>query len=270
MLRSDDVGCGAYGAAGPGWIARWTLVDGWPRCLEAPLVIAGTDPAALGVQVALNRALTALLQQVERYEAALRLLDSTGHQPPPAWIASGPDGDPAGASSGAPSGTLVPSPAWAAWVAAQSLVAAADPALLHLARTRAGTLADDEPAFTLTLPPPPLLDDPCEMAADFVAGAWTVRPLTPAEAMTWPLRRRPALGKLAFAQLLATIVGEAQAPLLLAPFSSTLSLAAEISFTDIFQTTESAPGYAQQLVWSGTVTPAAAETLKRSWPLTPL
>ncbi|MDG5497426.1 hypothetical protein [Niveispirillum sp. BGYR6] len=257
MLRSNDVGCGAYGAAGPGWIARWTLVDGWPRCLDAPLAIADTDPATLAAQVARNRALTALLEQVERYEAAQQLLNSTGDQPPPAWIASGPDG------------ALVPSPAWAAWQAAQSLVATATPALLQLARTRAGILGDDEPAFTLALPPPPVLDDPCEMATDFVAGAWTVRPLTPAEATSWPLRRRPALGKLAFAQLLATVVGEIQAPLLLAPFSSMLSLAAEISFTDIFQTTPSAPGYAHQLVSSGTVTPAAAEALKRSWPLAP-
>ncbi|MQP67516.1 hypothetical protein GE253_19500 [Niveispirillum sp. SYP-B3756] len=253
MLRSVDVGCGAYGG---GWVARWTLVDGWPRCVEAPLSIADTDPAALGGQVAVNRAITGLLEQVERYEAAQRLLESSGDQPPPAWIDSGPDG------------AAVPSPARAAWQAAQEVVAAADPGLLHLARTRAGTLADDEAAFVLALPLMPTIADPCEIAADFVAGAWVLRPLTAAEAHLWPLQRRPALGKLAFARLLASVVGETHATSLLSPFSGTLSLAAEIGFADIFADTPSGPGYAQQLVLSGEVTLAAVEALKQSWPLT--
>jgi hypothetical protein len=251
MLRSDDVGCGAYGS---GWVRRWTLVGGWPRCVEAPLAVTAAAPAALAAQVAVNRALAALLARAEHYEAAARLAAACTDQPPAATLPV-PDGEP------------VPSPAWEAWQAAQALVAGADADLLWLVRTRAGALATGEAGYALDLPPLPPIGDPCRHTADWVAGAWVVRPLAPAEQQDWPLRRRPDLGKLAFAQLLITLLGDAKAQALLTAFGPTLSLAADIDFDDVFGGPQGGPAYADQLLADGSVTADDVARLRLAWPL---
>jgi hypothetical protein len=249
MLRSVDVGCGAYGA---GWIARWTLVDGFPRCVEAPLSIADTDPADLAVQVAVNRAVAGLLEKVEAVEAAQRLL--AAGEPPEQWVAQ-------------PEGGLAESPAWIAWQAALAAVAAASPSTMTLARTRAGTLAEDEAGFILALPPVPPIDDPCTATADCDGLNWAVRPLSAAELPDWPLRRRAAMAKLPFAQLLSSVLGEAKAQALLSTFSATLSLAADVDFDDVFTAVLDGPSYADQLAAAGTVTAADVMALRLRWPL---
>lgn len=248
MLNSQDVGCGSYGA---GWLARWTLVDGWPRCVEAPLSIADAAPADLAVQVAVNRAVAGLLEKVEAVEAAQRL---TADAPPDQWVA-GADGD------------LVEAPAWADWRAAQAVIAGADADTLLLARTRAGTLAADEPGFVLALPPVPVMEDPCDQTCDLVEGTWVERRLTATQAETWPLRRCPSVGKLAFAQLLTAVLGDAKTHEILSTYGMTLSLAADIAFDDIFTDVNGGPAYADQLLAAGDVSTADIRALRRAWPI---
>lgn len=265
MLRSNDVGCGAYGArsgegaGGPGWIARWTLVDGWPRCLEAPLAIADTDPADLAAQVVINRAITAMLKKVEAVEAAQRLL--AAGEPPPTLAVM----DAAG---------LVrdePNPEYLAWQAAQVMLDGLDDDTALLVQTRSGLpdLGADAvikvAPYQLTLPPVPALDDPTGQTADWDGGAWVLRPLTAAERAAWPLRPASDIAPAQLVGLLRAALGDGGTQAILArpDIASTLLVASRIAWSDVC----GADGWCEKLVAAGAVSPAVVEQFLKSWPL---
>ncbi len=183
MQRSIDIGTGLYG--GGLYLGRWTMADGYPRCIQAPLILADADPHAVARAIANNRAVAAICARAEAVEAAARL---AAQDPPPAMVwAADPDGE----------AVAVDNPAFAAWVAAGQMLAdaAGDDDLQHLLRTRADALALDaggvaEAGWSLSLPPVPDLD-PLAQTADWGGAAWTVRALTVAEAAVWPLRPPP-------------------------------------------------------------------------------
>ncbi|MFV3131958.1 hypothetical protein [Niveispirillum sp. KHB5.9] len=263
-LPSQDIGTGAY-ASGRPHIAVWSLVDGHPRCVEAPLAIAGTPPAQLAAAIARNRALATLCAEAEAVEAAQRL---TSQDEPPAWLDRLDE-------QGQP--TQVANPDHAAWAEANTLVTATtgNDGLQHLLRTRADALAQDpwgqptEPPFTFDPPPVPAIPDPLAQTADWDGQAWQVRDLTEAELAAWPLRPAPSLDKPRFAALLRQVIGDALAVAVLTSpaINLVLTLAGRVDWADIFTGVEDGPGYAQQLVTAGTVTSGDVAALKAAWPL---
>lgn len=183
MQRSGDIGTGLYG--GGLYLGRWTMADGYPRCIQAPLILADADPHAVAATIAVNRAVAGLCAQAEAVEAAAMLAAMPA--PPETMLTAGPDGE----------AVAVANPAHAAWVSAGALLAdaAGQADLQHLLRTRAGTLTVDEAGaeeagWVLSLPPVPTLD-PLTQTADWDGADWIVRDLTGAEAASWPLRPPP-------------------------------------------------------------------------------
>ncbi|TWB15588.1 hypothetical protein [Nitrospirillum bahiense] len=171
MIRASDM-IDAY--RGGRLLYCWTLVDGHPRCVCAPLDVAGATHADLARHLALNAAARALATAAEAYEAAAFL---SGAPCPTATLPIGQDGDP------------VPNPAYAAWANAGALVAGASQELLSLVATRAGTLPVDGlgapvGAFVFDPPDPPAFAPGTE-TADWDGTAWTVRPVTADEASAW-------------------------------------------------------------------------------------
>lgn len=254
MLRSVDVGCGAYGS---GWIGRWTLVDGFPRCVEAPLSIADTDPALLAEQVAVNRAITSLLEKVEAVEAAKRVL--AGDEPLQTLLVT----DAAGVLHNEPN------PQWLAWLAAQAVMAGMDDDTALLAQTRSGLPDLDGGTATapyqLALPPVLALNDPTGQTADWVAGAWVSRPLTAAEQATWPLRPAEDIAPAQLVSLLRATLGDegTQAILARPDIASTLLVASRIAQADLF----GPGGWCDRLLGEGVVTATAVTAFARTWPL---
>lgn len=265
MQRSSDIGTGAY-ASGRPYISVWSLVNGHPRCVEAPLSIANGNRAELAATIARNRALTVLCLRAEAVEAATSL---AAQQEPAAELAFiDADGQP----------ITLPNPAHATWMAATALLAqsAAEEPLQHLLRTRSDSLQRDEfglpaeEAFSFDLPPVPSIPDPLTQTADWNGLAWQVRALTADELASWPLRPASSLDKMRFARLLRDVVGDALAATVLTQpaINLTLTLAGRVDWTDIFVGTDgNGPSHAQQLVDAGAVTPADVESLKASWPL---
>ncbi|MEA1674113.1 hypothetical protein [Nitrospirillum sp. BR 11163] len=171
MLRSTDMRDlypnGRY-------LHRWGIIDGWPRCVAAPLTLVEEECAPIARHLAVNAAARSLVAAADAYEAAVALIASPC---PPDTLAAGPDDEAA------------PNPAHAAWVDASALVAGADADLLNLVSTRAGTLPVDEfdapiGAFAFDPPDPPAFALGTE-TADWNGTSWTVRPLTADEAVTW-------------------------------------------------------------------------------------
>lgn len=262
---SKDIGTGAY-LSGRGFIAVWSMVDGHPRCIDAPLPLATASPAQLAAVIARNQALAALCARAEAAEAAQWL---TAQPEPPAQLDI-PD----------QTGTQmvqIPNPAHQAWMEAATLLAdvATDAAMGHLLRTRSDSLERDEfgfpteEPFELALPPVPAIVNPLAQTADWNGEAWQVRDLTEAERPVWPLRPAPTLGKSAFAQVLRGAVGDALAVTVLTTpeINLTLTLAGQVDWTDIFASANGGPGYAQQLIDAGIVTSAHVAALREAWPL---
>ncbi|MBP7340456.1 hypothetical protein [Niveispirillum sp.] len=191
-MRSEDIGTGVYG--GGRYLSVWSMADGYPRC-PSPALVLGTAPAAeVAATIAVNRAVAAIAARAEAVEAAARV---AAHDPPPATLAAGPDGEPVEGDN----------PAYAAWVAAGQVLADAssDDDLQHLLRTRAGALRLDaqgvpEPGWTLSLPPVPPLD-PHTQTAVWDGAHWHVRALTEAERERHPI---PSLRDSLIAALAAT------------------------------------------------------------------
>lgn len=109
MIRSRDI---LDDYAGGRFLRRWSIVDGYARCVEDAYAVAATDPAVLDAQRAINADVRAAIAAVERYEDALALAGQA--EPPPA------------------------DPTHADWLAAAAAVAAADPDTLALHRVRSG------------------------------------------------------------------------------------------------------------------------------------
>lgn len=97
--------------AGGTLLRRWTLVGGYPRCVEDAVRVAEIDEETVSAVLAANAAIREAVAAVETHEAAARLAAEPE-----------PDAD----------------PGRAAWLAAVDLVAAASPAVLTLAAQRAG------------------------------------------------------------------------------------------------------------------------------------
>lgn len=108
------------------FLRRWSLVAGWPTCLDDALDTTTAHPAAIAATEAENARIRAAVEAVEAYEAALLL---SARPEPPALIPappSQPDAPPSQA----------PNPDHAAWTAARELVSEVAPAVLALHRRR--------------------------------------------------------------------------------------------------------------------------------------
>ncbi len=195
MQRSADIGTGLYG--GGLYLARWTIVDGYPRCPLSPLIMANTDAVTAAAAIAVNRAVATIAARAEAVEAAGLL--SVREPPPEGMVAAGPNG----------AALEIANPDYAQWVAAGALVASAasDDDLQHLLRTRAGTLTEDEAPWALALPPVPDLN-PLTQTADWDGAAWAIRVLTEEEVAIWPLRAPTPTPEVSREQFLAFMAGQ--------------------------------------------------------------
>lgn len=107
------------------YLRRWTLVDGFPRCVADALDTATASAADISAAEAGNVAVHDAVAAVEAYEAALAL--TAGRTAPPAFA-----GVPVpGGGSYAP-----PNPALDAWQAAQAVLGSVTPETLALAALR--------------------------------------------------------------------------------------------------------------------------------------
>jgi hypothetical protein len=107
------------------YLRRWTLVDGFPRCVEDALDTATASAADISAAEAGNVAVHDAVAAVEAYEAALAL--TTGREAPPAL----PSVPMPGGGSYTP-----PNPALDAWEAAQAVLGSVTPETLALAALR--------------------------------------------------------------------------------------------------------------------------------------
>jgi hypothetical protein len=107
------------------YLRRWTLVEGFPRCVEDALDTTMASAADISAAEAGNVAVHDAVAAVEAYEAALAL--TAGRTPPPALPSVPmPDG----------STYTPPNPALDAWQAAQAVLGSVTPATVALADIR--------------------------------------------------------------------------------------------------------------------------------------
>lgn len=107
------------------YLRRWSLVEGFPRCVLDALDTTTATAEDIAEAEAGNVATHAAVAAVEAYEAALAL--TTGREAPPALAnIQMPDG-----ATYAP-----PNPALDAWQAAQAVLAAVTPDTLAMAELR--------------------------------------------------------------------------------------------------------------------------------------
>ena len=203
MQRSVEIGTGVYGSGR--YLSIWSMVAGYPRCVEPALVLGSAEPHAVAAAIAANRAVAFTAARAEMVEAAGRLASMA--PPPVTMMTAGPDGEP----------MEVGNDAYDAWVTAGQLLldVAADHDLQHMLRTRADALILDghgvaEPAWRLTLPPVPSLD-PLTQTAGWDGATWTVRDLSPSEAASWPLHPPPVPAVVSRTQL-RLVLAELPAP----------------------------------------------------------
>lgn len=238
------------------YLRRQALIGGFARCPRTALYLGDADEGEVAATLCRNRVVRALVASAEAYEAAARLLAGPA---PEQWM-SVPDQDGDGAS-------LVESNAWAAWVAAGATVAAAGQALLHLIRTRADALDEDEAGFELSLPELPAFDPRAE-TADLLDGAWVVRALTDGELAAHPLRPATFMSKMAFGKLIMATLGSSLGGSVLSMFGGVLALAENVDWADVFDCIDgdpARPGYAEQLLADDVVTPAQVAALRDGW-----
>ena len=107
------------------YLRRWTLVEGFPRCVEDALDTTMASAADISAAEAGNMAVHDAVAAVEAYEAALML--TAGRTPPPAL----PSMPMPGGGSYTP-----PNPALDAWQAAQAELGSVTPETLALAELR--------------------------------------------------------------------------------------------------------------------------------------
>ena len=118
------------------YLRRWTLVDGFPRCVEDALDTTTASAADISAAEAGNVAVHDAVAAVEAYEAALAL--TTGREAPPA-LQSVPM--PGGGSY------TPPNPALDAWQAAQAVLGCVTPETLALAALRKPVAPPSSQAF---------------------------------------------------------------------------------------------------------------------------
>jgi hypothetical protein len=107
------------------YLRRWSLVEGYPRCVEDALDTTTASAGDISAAEAGNVAVHDVVAAVEAYEAALAL--TAGRTPPPA-LPSMPM--PNGGSY------TPPNPALDAWQAAQAVLGSVTPETLALAELR--------------------------------------------------------------------------------------------------------------------------------------
>ena len=118
------------------YLRCWTLVDGFPRCVEDALDTATASATDISAAEAGNVAVHDAVAAVEAYEAALAL--TAGRTPPPALPSVPMPG----------SGTYTPpNPALDAWQAAQAVLGSVTPETLALAELRKPVQAPSSQAF---------------------------------------------------------------------------------------------------------------------------
>jgi hypothetical protein len=123
MVTANDIMPDRYRSGR--YLRRWTLVEGFPRCVEDALDTTTASAGDIAEAEAANIAAHAAVAAVEAYEAALAL--TAGRTPPPA-LASVPMPD---GGSYTP-----PNPALDAWQAAQAVLGSVTPETLALAALR--------------------------------------------------------------------------------------------------------------------------------------
>lgn len=255
MQREGEIMIGTSDIYNGGrYLLRWTLVDGYPRCVETALYLADADEGEIAQALAANRAVRAAVTAVESYEAAQRLL--AGDEPE-RWV----DGT---NEQGLP--ILVSNPAWEARLSAQTEAIGAGAELIHMARTRADALDEGEAPYDLTLPPLPTLDPRTE-TADWVGGVWVVRDLTGDELAVHPLRPAAYMSKMAFGKLVRTALG-GYGDAILGMFAGVLTLADNVDWVDVFDSIDGdpdRPGYAAQLLAAEAVTEEQVGALRQGW-----
>jgi len=107
------------------YLRRWTLVAGFPRCVEGALDTTTASAGDISAAEAGNIAVHDAVAAVEAYEAALML--TAGRTPPPALPSVPMPGG----------GTYTPpNPALDAWQAAQAVLGSVTPATVALAALR--------------------------------------------------------------------------------------------------------------------------------------
>jgi hypothetical protein len=112
------------------YLRRWSLVDGYPRCIADALDTATATTEEVDAVEAGNIAVHDAVEAVEAYKAALGL--TTGRTAPPALPdLIGFDGNT----------YTLPNPALDAWNAAQAVIAAVTPETLALAELRKPAVA---------------------------------------------------------------------------------------------------------------------------------
>ena len=113
------------------YLRRWTLVGGFPRCVEDALDTSTASDAEIEAVRAANVAAHDAIAAVEAYEAALAI--TTGRAAPEALPGVRlPDG----------SVPTPPNPALDAWTAAQAVLAAVTPETMALAELRRAPQTD--------------------------------------------------------------------------------------------------------------------------------
>jgi hypothetical protein len=118
------------------YLRRWSLVEGYPRCVEDALDTTTASAGDISAAEAGNVAVHDVVAAVEAYEAALML--TAGRTPPPALPSMPmPDG-----SSYTP-----PNPALDAWEAAQAVLGSVTPETLALAALRKPVAPPSSQAF---------------------------------------------------------------------------------------------------------------------------
>lgn len=123
MVTADQILPDRYRSAR--YLRRWSLVDGYPRCVLDALDTTTATAGQIEEAEAGNVAVHAAIAPVEAYDAALAL--TTGRSAPPAL----PD------LVGFDGNTYTrPNPALDAWNAAQAVIAAVTPETLALAQMR--------------------------------------------------------------------------------------------------------------------------------------
>jgi hypothetical protein len=137
MVTANDIMPDRYRSGR--YLRRWTLVAGFPRCVEDALDTTTASAGDIADAEAGNLAVHDAVAAVEAYEAALML--TAGRTPPPA-LASVPMPD---GSTYTP-----PNPGLDAWQAAQAVLGSVTPETLSLADLRKPVAP--EPMAKLALP----------------------------------------------------------------------------------------------------------------------
>lgn len=122
------------------WLRRWSLVEGWPRCVEDAVPADHPDAATIRADNARVREAVAAVLAYEAAQITVARVEAAG-LPSETVMAPSPAG-----------GEMVEraNPAWVSYQAALATIAAADQTVLALALLRSiavGTVTSDVPGY---------------------------------------------------------------------------------------------------------------------------